>query len=318
MSLPRTSRHRLVGGALALALLTALGIAVVAPSGAPSAPDGGRPPVVSGIGPLPWPQDGQSAVELEGSGSLGERGGRRPVPIASLAKVMTAYVVLDGHPLRPGEEGPLIEVDPQAAHEVGVGGESTVPVRAGERHSQRRLLELLLIPSGNNVARLLARWDSGSQEAFVAKMRRAAEKLGMRDTVYTGASGIEPTTVSTAADQVRLTRAAMKDPVFREIVATREITVPGLGTITNTNPLLDTPGVLGVKTGSSTPAGGNLLWACEVRVGGTPRLLVGAVLYQRANTTPAEGLRAAADAGRGLLTAVRDGLASAGTGGRGR
>ncbi|MFC7920977.1 D-alanyl-D-alanine carboxypeptidase family protein [Streptomyces cinereoruber] len=317
MSLPRTPRHRLVGGASALALLTALGIAVVSPSGPPSAPDGDRPPV-SGIGPLPWPQDGQSAVELEGSGSLGERGGRQPVPIASLAKVMTAYVVLDGHPLRPDEEGPLIEVDRQAAHEAGVGGESTVPVRAGERHSQRRLLELLLIPSGNNVARLLARWDSGSQEAFVAKMRRAAERLGMRDTVYTGASGIEPTTTSTAADQVRLARAAMKDPVFRAIVSTREITVPGLGTISNTNPLLGTPGVLGVKTGSSTPAGGNLLWACEVRVGGTPRLLVGAVLHQRANTTPVEGLRAAVDASRGLLTAVRDGLASAGTEGRGR
>ncbi|MFD7572269.1 D-alanyl-D-alanine carboxypeptidase family protein, partial [Streptomyces sp. NPDC059810] len=187
MSLPRTPRHRLVSGALSLALLTALGIAVVSPSGAPPTTGGGRLPV-SDIGPLPWPQDGQSAVDLEGTGSLGERGGRRPVPIASLTKVMTAYVILEEHPLRPDEEGPLIEVDPTAAHEAGVGGESTVPVRSGERYSQRRLLELLLIPSGNNVARLLARWDSGSQEAFVAKMRRAAGRLGMNDTVYTGAS----------------------------------------------------------------------------------------------------------------------------------
>ncbi|GEB57335.1 D-alanyl-D-alanine carboxypeptidase family protein [Streptomyces gardneri] len=312
MSLPRTPRHRLVGGAVSLALLTALGIAVASPSGAPPVPGDERLPV-SDIGPLPWPHDGQSAVELEGTGSLGERGGRRPVPIASLTKVMTAYVILKEHPLRPDEEGPLIEVDRTAAHEAGVGGESTVPVRPGERYSQRRLLELLLIPSGNNVARLLARWDSGSQAAFVAKMRRAAGRLGMEDTVYTGSSGIEPTTTSTAADQLRLTRAAMEDPVFRAVVATRETIVPGLGTITNTNPLLDTPGVLGVKTGSSTLAGGNLLWACEVRVGGTPRLLVGAVLHQRANTTPAEGLRAAVDASRGLLTSVRDRLAAAGT-----
>ncbi|MFD7572268.1 hypothetical protein ACFV6U_17360, partial [Streptomyces sp. NPDC059810] len=145
--------------------------------------------------------------------------------------------------------------------------------------------------------------------------------LGARapERVYTppqnprGAPSRPPTTTSTAADQVRLTRAAMEDPVFRAVVATRETTVPGLGTITNTNPLLDTPGVLGVKTGSSTPAGGNLLWAYEVRVGGKPRLLVGAVLHQRANTTPAEGLRAAVDTSRGLLTAVRDRLAAAGT-----
>ncbi|GHA92060.1 D-alanyl-D-alanine carboxypeptidase family protein [Streptomyces termitum] len=307
MSLSRSPRRRLVGGTLALALLTGLTLAVVGPSDSPAGPGDGRRPVLD-IGPVPWPEEGQSAVDLEGTGSLGERGGRRPVPIASLTKVMTAYVVLQEHPLRPGEEGPLIEVDQQAAYEVGVGGESTVPVRAGQRYSQRRLLELLLIPSGNNIARLLARWDSGDQDAFVAKMRRAAGKLGMKDTTYTGASGIEPTTTSTAPDQVRLARAAMADPVFRAVVAGRSVTVPHLGTITNTNPLLDDPCVVGIKTGSSTPAGGNLLWACEVRVGGASRLLVGAVLHQRADTTPSEGLRAAVDSSRRLLTGLRDRL----------
>lgn len=77
---------------------------------------------------IPWPGEGQAAVTLEGSGQVLTHGAQRPVPIASLTKVMTAYVVLDGHPLRPGEEGPRIEVDPRAAHEAGVGGESTVVV----------------------------------------------------------------------------------------------------------------------------------------------------------------------------------------------
>ncbi|MFF6886074.1 D-alanyl-D-alanine carboxypeptidase family protein [Streptomyces sp. NPDC012421] len=309
MSLTLSHRTRVTGGALALALVTALGVAVSGSGteprpAAPSAP--GVTPFDTGA--LPWSEDGQTAVVLEGAGPVTTRGDGRPVPIASLTKVMTAHVILQEHPLRPGEDGPLIEVDQQAAHEAGVGGESTVPLQAGRKYSQRQLLELLLIPSGNNVARLLARWDAGSQDAFVAKMRSAAARLGMDRTTYTGASGIEPTTVSTATDQLVLARAAMRHPVFREIVASRAVTVPGVGTITNTNPLLDVPGVVGVKTGSSTPAGGNLLWACEIRVGGTPRLLVGAVLHQRAGTTPGEGLHAAADSSRRLITALREQL----------
>ncbi|MFF4172404.1 D-alanyl-D-alanine carboxypeptidase family protein [Streptomyces sp. NPDC001744] len=320
--LPRTRRGRLVGGVSALVLLTALGVAATAvPDGSPSPsagassaePHGGRAGSVDD-GTVPWPSDGQTAVELEGRGSLGTRGEQRPVPIASLAKVMTAHVVLREHPLRPGEPGPLIEVDREAAHEVGVGGESTVPVAAGQKYSQRRLLELLLIPSGNNIARLLARWDSGSQEAFVRKMRRAADELGMDRSVYTGASGIEVTTTSTAVDQLKLAREVMKNPVFREIVASRSVTVPGTGPVSNTNSLLGDSGVVGLKTGSSTPAGGNLLWASEVRVDGGTRLLLGAVLHQRAGTTAGEGLRAALGNSRALIDGLRGRLASSRSG----
>src|SRR4051812_37569924 len=54
-------------------------------------------------GSLPWPADGQSTVEVEGMGSLGTKGTQKPVPIASVAKVMTAYVILKEHPLQgPG------------------------------------------------------------------------------------------------------------------------------------------------------------------------------------------------------------------------
>ncbi|MBT3150158.1 D-alanyl-D-alanine carboxypeptidase [Streptomyces sp. CHD11] len=319
MFLPPARRPRTVVGVTALLLLVALGIVVTLVWPGPGAvrdhgvssprTDAGRPAAGEGSD-VAWPGDGQSAVALEGRGSLGVRGERRPVPIASLTKVMTAHVILTGHPLRPGERGPRIEVDRQAAHEVGVGGESTVPVRAGDRYTERQLLELLLIPSGNNIARLLARWDSGSQEAFVLKMRRAARDLGMTDTTYTGASGIEVTTTSTAVDQLRLARQVMRNPVFRDIVATRTVTVPGAGPVSNTNTLLGTSGVIGLKTGSSTPAGGNLLWACEVRVGDRDLMMLGAVLHQRAGTTAGEGLRAALDNSRALIDGLRGRLAS--------
>ncbi|MFJ6518277.1 D-alanyl-D-alanine carboxypeptidase family protein [Streptomyces filamentosus] len=327
MPLSPARRHHVAGGALALLVLcgTAVTAATVGSGADPSsasaarAPGSGqvagsdRGPVLDGSTIL-WPEDGQSAVELVGAGAPETRGEQRPVPIASLTKVMTAHVILREHPLRPGEPGPQIEADPQAAHEVAVGGESTVPLQAGRTYSQRQLLELTLIPSGNNAARLLARWDSGSQDAFVEKMRREAARLGMDRSTYTGASGIETTTASTAVDQLKLAREAMKNPVLREIVASRSVTVPGIGPVTNTNSLLDTPGVVGLKTGSSTPAGGNLLWACEVRTGGTTRLLLGAVLHQRAGTTPGEGIHAALESSRRLVTDLRDRLSSARTG----
>ncbi|WP_121721232.1 D-alanyl-D-alanine carboxypeptidase [Streptomyces sp. E2N171] len=290
-----------VGALLLLAALTAL-VALPRTDRDASARQHGAPTEITDDGGIPWPGEGQAAVTLEGSGQVLTHGAQRPVPIASLTKVMTAYVVLTGHPLRPGEEGPRIEVDPQAAHEAGVGGESTVVVTPGDRRTERELLHLLLLPSANNIARLLARWDAGSEEAFVRKMQRAARDLGMRDTTYTDASGIEPTTTSTAADQLKLAREAVRLPVLRDIVATRETTVPGVGRVANGNTLLGTSGVVGLKTGSSTPAGGNLLWAAKTD--GT-HLLLGAVLHQRANTTPAEGLTAALEASRTLIDGLR-------------
>ncbi|MFD9941799.1 D-alanyl-D-alanine carboxypeptidase family protein [Nonomuraea sp. NPDC059023] len=254
----------------------------------------------SGV-PLPWPDEGQAAVEVEGMGSLGTSGDGEPVPIASVAKVMTAYVILRGHRLRPGERGPLIEVDRTAADESHSREESTAPVRAGQQVRLRHLLELMMVPSGNNVARLLARWDAGSQERFTAKMNAAARRLGMRDTTYTGASGNEDSTVSTAADQLKLARAAMADPVFREVVALTRTPVPGGGqSLPNTNTLLNEHGVIGIKTGSGTAAGGNLMWASRVR----GRLVLGVILAQKPGTTPAAAKAAALQAGAKMTGAV--------------
>ncbi len=231
---------------------------------------------------LPWPSTGQAAVEVAGkTDSLSVYGEQRPVPIASVTKVMTALVILRDHPLGRNAAGPSIQVDWQAAVESGNRDESTVPITAGQVYTERQLLELMLIPSGNNAARLLARWDAGSEQAFARKMNAAAAKLGMTNTTYTGASGYEPTTVSTAVDQLKLARQAMKTPVLRDIVATATTTVPGIaGEIVNGNALLGLPGVVGIKTGTSTAAGGALLWAVRATSGGRDRLILGVVLRQ--------------------------------------
>ncbi|MFI7614921.1 D-alanyl-D-alanine carboxypeptidase family protein [Nonomuraea terrae] len=269
-------------------------------------------PAVSGAAvpgvSLPWPAEGQAAVEVEGVGSLGVSGEQVPVPIASVTKVMTAYVILRRHPLRPGDDGPTIEVDRTAAEESYAFQESTVPLVEGRRIPLRRLLELMLVPSGNNAARLLARWDAGSQERFAERMNAAAARLGMARTRYTGASGTEDSTVSTAADQLKLATAAMRDPVFREVVAQVDTAVPGdARRLPNSNTLLGRHGVIGVKTGSGTAAGGNLVWASRVR----GRLVLGVILGQAAGTDPVAGKAAVLAAGGKMSAAVEQWLTSA-------
>ncbi|WP_374195959.1 D-alanyl-D-alanine carboxypeptidase family protein [Streptomyces sp. TS71-3] len=259
---------------------------------------------------LPWPREGQSSILVEGlgeHGELGPKGTRKPVPIASVTKVMTAYVVLRDHPLEEGEAGPGIPVDQEAAGEPLSGVESAVPVIEGQRLGERQVLELMLIPSGNNIARMLARWDAGSEQAFVRKMNRAAHTLGMDHTTYTGASGFEPTTTSTSADQLKLAEQVMRDGVFRSVVARTHVEKPDRsGSLPNTDTLLGTDGVIGIKTGSSTPAGGALMWAATAPDGsGRQRLVLGVVLYQRPGTSPQEGLEAVLENSRALIQGVR-------------
>lgn len=233
---------------------------------------------------LSWPEQGQSAVTVDGVGSLGSAGAQKPAPIASVAKIMTAYVVLKEHPLTGKEQGEKITVDQQAEDESKLGDESTAPISKGQEFTEKQMLQLLMIPSGNNAARLFARWDSSETE-FIAKMNAAAKDLGMTGTTYTDPSGLKKTTVSTAADQLKLARAVMQNEVFREIVDTPQIEIDGVdGTIYNNNTILLQPGVSGIKTGSSTPAGGNLVWSANTVVDGKTLWIYGAVMGQQAGT----------------------------------
>ncbi|MFF8510976.1 D-alanyl-D-alanine carboxypeptidase family protein [Streptomyces sp. NPDC015492] len=228
---------------------------------------------------LPFPAEGQGAVEVEGVGSMGTYGAQKPAPIASVTKTMTAYVILRDHPLKGSQKGPEIEIDQKAADQGKAEHESTAAVQKGQTYSEKELLELLMIPSANNVARLLARWDAGSEAAFVEKMNAAAKDLGMTRSTYTDPSGLLDSTVSTPQDQLKLAKAVMQYDVFREIVNMPNVTVDGIpGRIENNNNILLEPGVSGIKTGSSTPAGGNLLWSANTIVDGQNRRILGIVM----------------------------------------
>jgi serine-type D-Ala-D-Ala carboxypeptidase (penicillin-binding protein 5/6) len=255
-----------------------------------------------------WPREGEAAVAVEGLGSLGASGGEAPVPIASVAKVMTAYLTLQQHPLPPGREGFRIRITPadvEDLHERLALDQSVVEVKAGEILSERQALEALLLPSANNVAALLAVHEAGSVEAFVAQMNEAAAGLGMRQTRYTDPSGFEASTVSTAADQIKLARAAMADPTFAEIVAKPSARLPVAGVVANYNELVGHEGFVGIKTGSDEAAGGCLLFAKRIQVGGRTLTVLGAVLGQREGELVDAALASADSLAASVANAVR-------------
>ncbi|MGC4857162.1 D-alanyl-D-alanine carboxypeptidase family protein [Micromonospora sp. DT4] len=256
---------------------------------------------------LPWPERGSAELMVEGLGRIGGSGGGTAKPIGSVAKVMTAYVILKEHPLSGAEEGPTLTVTAadMADYQSRIpSGQSLVPVLAGERLTERDALEALMLPSANNIAHQLAVWDAGSVTAFVAKMNAAADELGLTRTRYTDPSGFLPSTVSTARDQVALARAALGMPVFAAIVELREATIPVAGRIRNYNDLLGVDGVFGIKTGSTDEAGGNLVFAARLKVGARTLIVVGAVFNQPGANTP-EQLIAVNKVVRRLLAGVR-------------
>ncbi|MFE9929212.1 serine hydrolase [Streptomyces sp. NPDC005533] len=276
---------------------------------------------VEGQFSIPWPAQGQGAVRVVGSGGLGTFGEQKPVPTASVAKVMTAYVILKGHPLRKSDPGPDVTVDAKAVADGNSEFESRITgLTVGQKFGQQDMLKMLMIPSGNNVARLLARWDTGSdsEAAFVEKMNAAAKELGMTNTTYTDPSGLDAGTVSTAADQLKLAEAVMQDETFRAIVALPTASIKGLSTpLTNNNVLLTTTGglsVRGIKTGSSTPAGGTLLWAAYKTVGDKDQLILGALMDQHVDGPDPEARNSLALVqanSKKIIEAVRGALASA-------
>jgi D-alanyl-D-alanine carboxypeptidase (penicillin-binding protein 5/6) len=230
-----------------------------------------------------WPAHGQAAFVLTGRAQVQAGPNQHVAAIASVAKVMTAYLVLRDHALRLGQEGPTItltDADVADTDRRRRQQESVVSIAAGEQLTERQALQALLLPSANNIAAVLARWDAGSTDRFVARMNATARSLGMTHTRYTDPSGYDDATVSTAADQVRIVERAMRLPVFANIVATPSATLPVAGTVHNTNTLLGHNGFVGVKTGSDDAAGGCFAFRAIQWIDGKRTTITGVVLGQ--------------------------------------
>ena len=201
-------------------------------------------------------------LDAEAGAVLYEKDADRESLIASTTKIMTGWLCC--RLLKPDT------VCTVPAEAVGVEG-SSMYLQEGEEVTVRDLLLGLMLQSGNDAAVALAILCDGSEEAFVERMNREAGALGLAHTRFANPHGLDsPDNRSTARDLALLTAAALEDPLFAEIVSTREAEAAGR-TLTNHNRLLRTcEGCVGVKTGYTKAAGRILVSAA--RRGG--RLLV--------------------------------------------
>jgi D-alanyl-D-alanine carboxypeptidase (penicillin-binding protein 5/6) len=186
-----------------------------------------------------------------------------------------------------------------------VSGQSVVQVDAGEHITEREALEGMLVPSGNNIATLLARWDAGGESAFLVKMNAQARALGLAHTRYTSASGVKSSTVSTARDQVILAMRALTVPALAQTVAMRQAPLPVAGLQYNRDTLLGTNGIVGVKPGTTAAAGGCFVFAARSHLAGRTVTVVGAVLGQAVGQDQPTMEAAAAQATMTLLDSTR-------------
>jgi len=125
-------------------------------------------------------------------------------------------------------------------------------------------------------------------------MNARAHAAGATQTHYTDPSGLDPATVSTAADQVQVARVALRSPVLMEIVGERAAVLPVAGVVRNYNTLLGgSTGVIGLKTGSTRAAGGCLVFAARTLVAGRQVVFIGALLGHDVGQPPLTALRSA-------------------------
>jgi D-alanyl-D-alanine carboxypeptidase (penicillin-binding protein 5/6) len=242
-----------------------------------------------------WPADGQAAYVL-GDGAVQAGPHQHVAPIASMAKVMTGYLVLGSAPLAPHAQGFRMQVsrrDIRDWHRRVARDESTVPVQLGERITERQALAALLLPSANNIAIMLARKVSGSVSRFVRRMNRTAQAHGMTHTTYTDPSGFDRHTRSTPRDQLTLARFAMKRNTLRRLVGLETYRIPVAGKISNTDTLLGQDGFVGIKTGSMDASGGCFMFLTHRRVNGRRVDLYGVVMGQQGSDLIQAAMQAA-------------------------
>jgi D-alanyl-D-alanine carboxypeptidase (penicillin-binding protein 5/6) len=237
---------------------------------------------------LPFPSEGESAVGLPSFKVTYATKDQAPVPIASLTKLMTAYVTLRDLPLSPGAAGPVLEVTDSEANLYRLdqrSDQSSVKVAPGERLNEFELLEGMLVHSANNFAAMLGALVAGSDAAMVEQMNKVATSLGLTETSYVDVSGFDPHSVSDAVDQLALATRLMANPTFASIVRMTSVVLPVAGVVTTYTPYLGLGGVIGVKTGFTSQAGGCDVMAYADHVGRRHVLVLAVVLGQPATPT---------------------------------
>ncbi|MCX6810885.1 MAG: D-alanyl-D-alanine carboxypeptidase [Candidatus Berkelbacteria bacterium] len=220
------------------------------------------------------------------------------VPIASTTKIMTAVVALENYKLDD-----VVTVSLKATQQIP----TVVNLRSGEKITVSELLHCLLIKSGNDsayaIGAFMDKTEDTNYQLFVDRMNSKAKELGMDDTHYLDPAGLSDDGYSSAADLATVTRYALQNPTFREIVDTQNYVATNttktiFHQLENSNRLVTTyqyPGAIGVKTGFTDAASHCLVGAAK-RNGHT---LIAVILgtYSNSNSSSADEARKLLDWG---------------------
>jgi D-alanyl-D-alanine endopeptidase (penicillin-binding protein 7) len=207
----------------------------------------------------------EAALVIDKSGNeVYAKHGDKPQPIASITKLMTAMVILDGK-LPMDERISITKADRDLIQLTGSR------LGYGATLTRKQMLQLALMASENRAASALGRTWPGGMESFVEAMNRKARALGMQNSRFQDPAGLDPGNVASARDVVKMVQAAMQYPLIREATTTRSISVypyKGRGPITysNTNRLLknDSWTIQLSKTGYLNEAGRCLAMQAEI------------------------------------------------------
>lgn len=246
---------------------------------------------------IAWPAEGESAVGITGFAAAASS--ETPAQMASTTKLVTALVILDQAPLAVGEQGPeyaFTYADRLEYWDYVGQNQSALNVPDDGSLTQYQMLQGMLIASASNYADRLATDAFGSVEEYVTAANAWLAENGLDGITVTDASGYDRGNVATPAAMVALAEEALANPVIAEIVATETAELPGAGEFENTNALLGTDGVVGLKTGSYAGYY-NLVAARTVDLGGGPTALFASVAG-----APTDGARV--DDTEALLDAV--------------
>ncbi|GCE22878.1 D-alanyl-D-alanine carboxypeptidase family protein [Dictyobacter kobayashii] len=217
--------------------------------------------------------------------------GNERLPMASTTKIMTAVIALEN-----SQPDQIVTVKDDAVKEVSANLGSSANLKAGDKVHMIDLLYGLLLPSGDDAAIAIADTISGSPANFVKIMNSYAHKLHMNNTHYINPDGLtyyigadkkpDPNEYTTAADLAQLTRYALRNPIFAQIVQIQHYQLPattdhGPYSWDTTNDLLQSyPGTIGVKTGFTVEAGSCLVFAAK----NSKHTLIGVLLQGKEKT----------------------------------
>lgn len=183
----------------------------------------------------------------------------KKVPIASTTKIMTALVASEYY-----KASDVLEVKA-----ISLVSGSSMGLKMGEKLSFRSLLYGMLLNSGNDAAYTIADNYAGGRDAFILAMNSKAAQMGLINTHFDNPAGFDSANhYSSAFDLAKIAETAITDYQLARVVSTKETTVFSIDkesehVLKNLNKLLNLPGVLGIKTGTTPAAKENLVALVE-------------------------------------------------------